>query len=576
MADASRFLPFLRWPRPSAALLRGEAVAAITVAAVMVPQSVAYAGLAGMPLIAGLYASFLPMLFSALFSSSTRLSVGPSALTSVLVGASLVGLAEPGSAQWIALAAWLALLAGAMQLAVGAGGSAWVLNLVSSPVLTGFSQAAAILIIASQLPSLLALQGPLGSLLDGPQIEAEGLAYGLLSLLLFEVGKRRAPKLPLVLIVLVGAAVLSWATGYATRGRVVGDLPAGLPSLYWPGLPGWGVFGSLLAPALVVALVSSLEMAASAKIESQRDGRRWDANQDLVGQGVGKIVSGLCGSFPTSTSFSRSALTLYAGARTGWATVVATAIILAVLVAFTPALYHVPSAVLAAIVVTAVAGLLKPKVFTSLWQVDRVEALTAGATAAVTLLSAPRIYWGVLTGVVIVLVHFLYLRLHPRIIEVGLHPDGSLRDRHLWTLAPIAPRTYGLRMDAELDFASASAFERAVVEHLVAHPDTRHVVLFAQPINRIDATGVEVFSALRKRLHERGIALHVSGIKLPVERVLHKAGELIEGPLLRLYRTDAEALEALAAAEPAPKGEASAPQAVTIQPSSGSSVSGSP
>jgi SulP family sulfate permease len=490
------------------------------------------------------------MLAAVLFSSSTRLSVGPSALSSVLVGASLIGLAEPGSGQWVLLAVWLALLAGAMQVAVGASGSAWMLNLVSSPVLTGFSQAAAVLIIASQLPKLLGLQGPLSTLLHGPRFELEGLAYGLVSVALFEFGKRKVPRFPIVLVVLAAAAVLSWATGYADRGSVVGSLPAGLPALYVPSLPGWETFRALLAPALVVALVSSMEMAASAKIESQKDGKRWDANQDLVGQGVGKLVSGLSGSFPTSTSFSRSAITLYSGARTGWATVAAAGIVLLVLLFLTPALFFVPSAVLSAVVVAAVFGLVKPRVFRQLWQVDRVEAMTAAATAVITVLSAPSIYWGVLAGVVIGLAHFLYLRLHPRIIEVGLHPDGSLRDRHLWHLAPIAPHTYALRMDAELDFASASAFERTVVEHLATHAEVRHVCLFAQPINRIDATGVEVFGALRKLLQSREITLHVSGIKLPVETVLRKAGELEEGPLLRLYRTDVEALLAFGRLSP--------------------------
>jgi SulP family sulfate permease len=551
MPSLSRWLPFLRWPRPDAALLRGEITAALTVAFVMIPQSVAYAGLAGMPLVTGLYATFLPMLAAVLFSSSTRLSVGPSALSSVLVGASLVGMAAPGSAQWVALAVWLALLSGAMQIAVGASGSAWMLNLVSSPVLTGFSQAAAVLIIASQLPRLIGLQGDLASLLHGPHFEWEGLAYGLVSLALFELGKRRFPKVPIVLIALAASAVLSAATGYAARGgSVVGALPAGLPALYVPGLPAWDMFRTLVAPALVLALVSSMEMASSAKIESQRDGKRWDANQDLIGQGVGKLASAFSGSFPTSTSFSRSAITLYAGAKTGWATVAATAIVLVVLLFLTPALYHVPTAVLSAVVVAAVLGLIKPRVFTTLYQVDRVEAATAAVTFVVTVLSAPRIYWGVLTGVVVGLAHFLYLRLHPRIIEVGLHPDGSLRDRHLWKLAPIAPQTYALRMDAELDFASATALERTIVEHLAAHPDTRHVVLFAHPINRIDATGVEVFSAMRRLLQGRGIALHVSGIKLPVERVLRKAGELQEGPLLRLYRTDVEALLAFGRLSP--------------------------
>jgi SulP family sulfate permease len=179
-----------------------------------------------------------------------------------------------------------------------------------------------------------------------------------------------------------------------------------------------------------------------------------------------------------------------------------------------------------------------------------VEAVTACVTFAVTLLASPRIYWGVLTGVVLGLCHFLYHRLHPRIIEVGLHPDGSLRDRHLWRLPPLAPGLYALRMDDELDFASASAFERTVLEHLAADPHVRHVCLFAQPINRVDATGVEVFSQLHAYLEARGIALHISGIKLPVERVLRKAGALQDGPLLHMYRTDGEALAAFRRLEP--------------------------
>ncbi len=540
--DLRRWLPFLRWPRPDAALLRNEAGAALTVALVMVPQSVAYAGLAGMPLITGLYATFLPALVAVLFSSSTRLSVGPSALTSVLVGASLVGMAQPASEQWVSLVVWLALLSGGVQLALGASGSAWVLNLVSSPVLAGFTQAAALLIIASQLPALIGLKGSLWTLWQQPQFDVVALGFGLTSVTLFVLGKRFAPRLPMVLLVLAVAAALSSFSGYSSHGAVIGSLPVGLPSLYWPGLPTWDALSMLIAPALVIALVSSLEMAASAKIESQRDGKRWNANQDLIGQGMGKLASALSGSFPTSTSFSRSAITLYAGARTGWATVVATGLVLAVLLFLTPLLFHVPRAVLAAVVVAAVASLFKPRTLLRLGRIDRIEALTALVTFAVTIGSAPRIYWGVLTGVVLGLAHFLYHRLHPRIIEVGLHPDGSLRDRHLWQLAPLASQTYALRMDAELDFASATALERAIVDHLASHSEVRHVCLFAQPVNRIDATGVEVFIRLRKLLAERGITLHISGIKLPVEKVLQRAGALDDGPLLRMYRTDVDAL----------------------------------
>jgi SulP family sulfate permease len=542
MPDLRHWFPFLNWPRPDAALLRNEMSAAITVALVMIPQSVAYAGLAGMPLITGLYATFLPALVAVLFSASTRLSVGPSALSSVLVGASVLGMAEPASAQWVSLVVWLALMSGGIQLALGATGSSWVLNLVSSPVLAGFSQAAALLIIASQLPALIGLQGDLASLLHHPQFDLVALGFGVVSLTLFVLGKRFAPRLPMVLLMLAASAALSWYSGYSSHGAVIGALPVGLPSLYLPGLPAWNQLTALVAPALVIALVSSLEMASSAKIESQRDGKRWDANQDLIGQGLGKLTSALSGSFPTSTSFSRSAITLYAGAKTGWATVAASGLVLLVLLFLTPLLSQVPRAVLSAVVIAAVSSLFKPRTFLRVARIDRVEGAISLATFAVTVLSAPRIYWGVLTGVVLGLAHFLHHRLHPRIIEVGLHPDGSLRDRHLWQLAPLAAQTYALRMDAELDFASASALERAIVEHLAADPDVRHVVLFAQPINRVDTTGVEVFLQLRTMLRERGITLHISGIKLPVEKVLERAGALGDDPLLCMYRTDVDAL----------------------------------
>lgn len=545
MQNVARLFPFLQWPRLDASLLRSEVTSGLTVAVVVIPQSVAYAGLAGMPLVTGLYAAFLPALIAVMFSRSTRLSVGPSALSCVLVGASIVGMAQPGSAQWVELVVWLAVLAGLIQLGLGAAGASWVLNLVSSPVLTGFSQAAALLIIASQLPALLGLSGPLTGLLHGAQVDGVALAYGAASLALFYLGRRYLPRVPMVLLVLGAAGALSKWSGYAQNHAVIGAVPVGFPSFYWPALPEWHTLSGLLVPAVAIALVSSLELATSAKIESQRDGKRWDANQDLIGQGIGKLTSAFSGSFPTSTSFSRSALTLYSGARTAWSTVFATGVVMLVLLYLTPALYHVPQTVLAAIVIMAVWNLLNLGTLARLWRIDRIEAITAAVTFAVTMIAAPRIYWGVLAGVVMGLAHFLYLRLHPRIVELGLHSDGSLRDRHLWKLAPLGTDLYALRMDAELDFASANALERAVIEHLANHPRTRHVWLFAQPINRVDATGVEVFSQLRLTLAGHQIALHLVGMKNPVQQVLEKAGALEASPLVHMYRTDAEALAML-------------------------------
>jgi SulP family sulfate permease len=366
----------------------------------------------------------------------------------------------------------------------------WLLNLVNAPVLMAFTQGAAVLIIGSQLPDMLGFTGPWSRFLAQPQVHGLSLAFGVGTLALLMLARRWKPGFPTVLVAVLASAGLGvWIGFEAGGGQVIGALPQGLPSLYWPGWPGWHTLGQLAVPTLVITLVSFLETASSAKVDNGRKGQRWDQDQDLIGQGLAKLSSALVGAFPTSSSFSRSALNLYAGAQTGWATVFSVGVVLAALLFLIPVLHHVPRAVLAAIVVVAVLGLIKPREFFKLWRLSRVEAGIAAATVVITLLSAPQLYWGVLAGVLMSLSHFLYLRLHPRIIEVGLHADGSLRDRHLWTLPPLAPDLYALRMDAALDFATANAIERVVLDHLSANPDLKQVCLFAQPINRIDATG---------------------------------------------------------------------------------------
>ncbi len=546
MTRLQRYFPFLQWPRPSAGLLRGEALAGLTVGLMVIPQGVAYAALAGMPLITGIYASMLPALVAVLFGASQRLSVGPTALSCLLVSASLTGMATPGSAEWIALAVWLALLTGLLQVLLGLVRFGWLLNLVNAPVLMAFTQAAAVLILLSQWEALVGWDA--GA--NGWPVHWPSLAFGVGSLALLMASKRWRPAFPSVLLIVVASAGLSHWSGFADGGgAVVGTLPSGFPDLFLPHWPGWSTLGQLVVPVLVITLVSFLETAASARVDNARNGVPWNQDQDLIGQGLAKLVSGFSGAFPTSSSFSRSALNLYAGARTGWATVFSVVVVWAALLFFLPVLHHVPQATLAAIVVVAVVGLIKPGEFRRVWGISRVEACTAAATFAITILAAPQLYWGVMAGVLMALSHFLYQRLHPRIIEVGLHSDGRLRDRHLWQLPPLAPHTYAVRMDAELDFASASALERAVSDHLLLHPDTRQVVLFAQPINRIDATGVETFALLRQQLASQRRVLYVVGLKLPVEQALRSAAELTPDAHLHLLATDAELLHTLAPPE---------------------------
>ena len=542
-----RWLPFLAWPRPDRALLVNEASAGITVALMVIPQGVAYAALAGMPLITGIYAALFPALIAVLFSSSARLSVGPTALTSLLVGASLAPLAIPGSREWVALAVWLTLLSGLMQFVLGAARFGWLLRLVNSPVLMGFTQGAAVLITLSQLPALLGFTGrSYAQVLQGPPPDFIAIAFGLGGMAMLWLGKRFAPRIPTTMLLVAVTAAVSAAIGYALKGgAVIGVLPSGLPAFYWPGLLDYDMLGTLLLPAFLITLVSFLETASSAKVDNARAGKLWNENQDLIGQGLGKIASGLSGAFPTSSSFSRSAITLYAGAKTQWSTLFSVAVIAGALLWAMPLLYHVPQAVLASVVVTATLGLMKPSSFVALWRISRIEAAIAAGTFALTIATAPSIYWGVLGGLLAALAHYMYRHLHPRIIEVGLHADGSLRDRHLWHLPLLAPNLYALRMDAELDFASASTLERAITVALAERPGLTDVCLFAHPINRVDITGAEGFGSIRRLLESQGVRLHVSGLKLPAQQVLERAGLLAPSPLLVGYRTDAEALAAL-------------------------------
>jgi sulfate permease, SulP family len=546
-----RLLPFLAWPRPDRELLKGEALAGLTVGLMVIPQGVAYAALAGMPLVTGIYASLLPALVAVLFSSSVRLSVGPTALSCLLISASLSGLALPGGADWVNLAVWLALLSGALQVLLGLARFGWLLNLVNAPVLMAFTQAAAVLIIASQLPDLLGWRGNTDRLWAAGSWDLRAAAFGCVCLGLLVLSRRWKPAFPSVLLLVLLSAAASVALQFEAGGSaVVGLLPQGMPALYWPVWPGWATLGQLLVPALVITLISFLETAASAKVDNARQGSCWNQNQDLIGQGMAKVVAAFSGAFPTSSSFSRSALNLYAGARSGWATVFSVVVVGLALLWFLPVLHHVPQAVLAAIVVVAVIGLIRPGEFLRLWRISRVEAAIAAITFAVTVLATPQLYWGVLVGVLLALSHFLYLRLHPRIVEVGLHADGRLRDRQLWELPPLAPDTYALRLDAALDFSSANALEQAITGHLANWPQTRRVVLFAQSINRIDATGVETFARLRQQLANQQRDWVVVGLKRPVEQVLQTAACLGPGLHFTQYVSDADALPDLASLLP--------------------------
>ncbi len=550
-----KLFPFLAWPRLTVAALGKDAWAGLSVGLVLIPQSLAYATLAGMPPETGLYAALLPALVGILWGSSPLLAVGPVALTSLLTFASIQPLAPVSSVLWVQMAIWLAVYAGLMQCMLGAFRLGAIANFVSLPVISGFINAAAVIIIVSQVPALLGLPtrfdadwlGLAGSRLqdDAPRV-ASVAVFGLGALVFLVAQKRLAPRWPGVLIVCAAGITASMLTGLGRNvADVVGVVPRGLPLMYLPPALEWSQHRALLPAAMIIALISFTEAMSSCRTLSRKCGQPWDENQELIGQGLAKIASGLCGGFPVSGSFSRSALNLYVGAKSGWSTLFACACVVACLLWATPLLYFLPRAVLAAIIIVPVVGLLDLAVFGRLYRISRVDGALALLTFAVTLISVPYLHWGVFAGFFLSLICFLYRRARPRIIEVGLHADGTLRDCTVHALAAIAPHVIAVRMDAAITYITAPVLERFVMDRVAREHDLQAVLLCLSAANDIDATGVEMLRQLQANLHERGVALKFSGIKKQVAEVLRKTMILESAGRANVFATDRDAAAAL-------------------------------
>jgi SulP family sulfate permease len=533
------------------ASLKRDAWAGISVGLVLVPQAVAYATLAGMPPQTGLYAALLPSVIGILWGSSPLLAVGPVALTSLLVFGSLSALASPGSAEWVALAIWLSLYSGLIQFLLGAFRLGRIANLVSQPVVTGFINAAAIIIIVSQLPALLGMPelasgdvaGAIARLLAAPAAPLTATAFGCAALALLLGFKRFLPKFPGILLVAVIGIVLSWGFDYAAHGgAIVGALPAGVAPLSLPPAIPFDRHRELWPAALILALISFTEAMSSCRVIARKQQERWDENQELIGQGLAKVASGFNGAFPVSGSFSRSALNLYAGAVSAWSTLFSALCVLFSLLFLTDFLYYLPRPALAAMIMVPVFGLIDFSAFRRLFSFARNDGMVAIVTFIVTLLAAPRLHWGVFAGIGLTMASFLYRRTRPRIIEVGRHQDGTLRDRSRFDLPPLAPDVLAVRMDAALNFLTAAALERFIIERCRGDHAIRRVLLSASGVNDIDASGVEALESLQANLNGEGVCLYMSAIKKQVWDVLEKAGMIEALGNKRIFATDADAI----------------------------------
>lgn len=474
---------------------RGDLIAGFSVALVLIPQSMAYAELAGLEPVHGLYAAAVAPLAGALIGSSPYLQTGPVAVTSLLTFGALSALAEPQTAQFAALAALLALVVGICRVAVGVLGGGPIAYLMSQPVVTSFTLAAATLIIASQVPALLGVAGSEGNpvlnaaaALGAPQTwQLVDLLIGLLSVALVLGARRISPLVPGALVAV--AASTAWSVGVNYDGPVVGDISATL-SLHL-GLP-FGEVQHLLLPGLLIALVGFAEPASIARRYAAEDRMPWDSNREFVGQGLANIAAGMVGGYPTGGSFSRTALNRIGGARSRWSGAV-TGMTVLLLLPVTSLLAAMPTAVLAGLVIAAAVSLVDLRSFALYWRWSRPQFAVATLTAAATIGFAPRIERGVLLGVALALAVHLWRELN---VEVPYRLDQDTL--HLW------PK-------GVLYFGSAPSLERTVNKLVGSHANVASLIVHVGGLGRVDLSGALMLRDLIEDVCAAGIQVEIRG-----------------------------------------------------------------
>lgn len=491
-------------------LTRGDLIAGLSVALVLIPQSLAYAELAGLPAYYGLYAAALPPVAAAFLASSRYLQTGPVAMTSLLTFGALSAFAEPFSAEWISLAALLALVVGLARLALGMVRGGVIAYFMSQPVLVGFTTAAAILIVSSQFPTAVGVTADGETILSRAwwslshlsEWEGTAVVLALLTVVLVAGGRRLHRLFPGVLIAVAVGILYGELAGY--DGLVVGEVGLSLPDSPVD-LP-WGDVWSLLVPAGVIALVGFAEPSSIARIFAAQDRERWSPNRELLSQGVANIASGLSGGFPVGGSFSRSSINRTVGGQTRWSGAVTGLAVLAFL-PISGVMENLPRAVLAAIVIAAVARLIRIPQLVRIWRYSRPQALVAWTTFAATLILAPRIDLAVVLGIGLGITVHLWRELR---VEV----ESSYEEN-----------TLVLRPHGVMFFASAPDMDDAMGDLLAEYPEARAVILDLNALGRIDYTGALALKTLVEDAEKAGVVVNITGVPPQARRMLARVWE---------------------------------------------------
>ena len=527
--------PFLGWigELKNTEIIKADLLAGTTVALVLVPQSMAYAQLAGLPPYYGLYASCLPVAIAALFGSSRQLATGPVAVVSLLTASAIEPLAVSGGEGYFMYAVMLAFMVGMVQLILGVVRLGMMVDFLSHPVVTGFTNAAAIIIATSQLNKIFGVEvnrteyhyqivwDTLIAAWDNPHLPTLVIAAGSLTLMI--ALKRYQPRLPYVLIAVIIATLVSWFFDFeANGGRVVGNIPQGLPSFELPTIS-WAMIQQMAGVALAIALIGFMEAISIAKAMAVKTRQRLNADQELIGQGLSNITSSVFQGYAVSGSFSRSAVNIDSGAVTGFSSIVTAILIGITLLFLTPLLYYLPQATLAAVIILAVASLVRIQAFKNIWRIQYQDALVAVVTFVLTLLFAPHLENGILIGVVLSLGLYVYRTMRPDISLLSRHSDGGLRDAAKYILK-VCPQIAIVRFGGPLFFANTGYFHDKVLERVSNQPNLRFIIIDAVSMNEIDATGQEMLYELARTLVEQNIEFLFARPPIEVMNTFERSG----------------------------------------------------
>ena len=512
---------------------RGDLTAGITTGAMFIPQGMAYALIAGVPPIYGLYAGVIPLLIYPLLGTSKNLSIGPVAIDMLIVAAGVSMLAEPNTERYITLTILLTMMSGGLQLLMGSMRLGAVFNFFSRPVIAGFTLAAPLIIAFSQLNNLLGISLPDTQyivviieevFLAFEEVHLQTLIWGLTAIVILATAKYIKPILPASVIILSIGILLSWLTGAGASGiRLVGDIPMGLPPISLPQI-NFENMRELLPTALTLALVQFMSVASLGQTFAKRHDYVIDANHELVAIGASNFLGSIFQSIPVSGSFSRSAASEQANVQTPLANIITSSVIIATLLLLTPIFYFLPMPILAAIIIVSALNLIDISEFRALYTTKRSEGLIAIFTAVCTLLVG--IQEGILLGVVASMLHILYKYSRPNVAELGIIPGTRLfknLDRN-----PEAEPIDGvliLRVDASFSFINADFFRDYIIEKSRERNDTTHyVVIDGSTINTLDTTATEKLKSMITTLRNWDIELYIAGLKGPVRDVIDNSG----------------------------------------------------